>query len=53
MTDGGGRINLIFDLVVPREDDVDKDKLKKNIQEKIHSTNPKYYAVPKIECSYV
>ena len=53
MTDGGGRINLIFDLVVPREDNVDKEKLKKNIQEKIHNTNPKYYAVPKIECSFV
>ena len=25
----------------------------KNIQEKIHNTNPKYYAVPKIECSFV
>ena len=53
MTNGGGRINLIFDLVIPREEKVDKDKLKTQVQQKIHSQNPKYYAVPKVECSYV
>ena len=53
MTNGGGRINLIFDLVIPREEKVDKDKLKAQVQQKIHSENPKYYAVPKVECSYV
>lgn len=53
MTNGGGRINLIFDLVIPREEKVDKDKLKTQVQQKIHSENPKYYAVPKVECSYV
>ena len=46
-------IHLIFDLVIPREEKVDKDKLKTQVQQKIHSENPKYYAVPKVECSYV
>ena len=53
MTNGGGRVNLIFDLVVPREEKINNDKLKKQVQEKIHSKNKKYYAVPKIEHSYV
>ena len=53
MTNGGGRINLIFDLVIPREEKVESDKLKAQVQQKIHSENPKYYAVPKVEYSYV
>lgn len=53
MTNGGGRINLIFDLVIPREEKVDRDKLKAQVQQKIHSENSKYYAVPNIECSFV
>lgn len=53
MTNGGGRVNLIFDLVVPREEKIDYDKLKLEVQQKIHNQNSKYYAVPKIECSYV
>ena len=53
MTNGGGRINLIFDLVIPREEKIDGDKLKLEVQQKIHSENSKYYAVPKIEHSYV
>lgn len=53
MTNGGGRINLIFDLVIPREEKVDRDKLKAQVQQKIHNENPKYYAVPNIECSFV
>ena len=53
MTNGGGRINLIFDLAIPREEKVESDKLKVQVQQKIHSENPKYYAVPKVEYSYV
>ena len=53
MTNGGGRINLIFDLVIPRDEKVDNEKLKVEVQQKIHSENSKYYAVPKIEHSYV
>lgn len=53
MTDGGERINLIFDLVVPRDMEINTDELKKLVQEKIHHVNEKYYAVPNIECSYI
>ena len=53
MTNGGGRLILIFDLVIPREEKVESDKLKVQVQQKIHSENPKYYAVPKVEYSYV
>ena len=53
MTNGGGRINLIFDLAIPREEKVESDKLKVQVQQKIHSENRKYYPVPKVEYSYV
>lgn len=53
MTDGGERINLIFDLVVPRDEIVDSEKLKSEVRQKIHSKNKRYYAVPKIEHSYI
>ena len=53
MTNGGGRLILVFDLVIPREEKVESDKLKVQVQQKIHSENPKYYAVPKVEYSYV
>ncbi len=53
MTDGGERVNLIFDLVVPTDEKVDKDKLVHEIQEKIKEENSKYYAVIKVEHSYV
>ncbi len=53
MTDGGDRINLIFDLVIPREEKIDKEELKREVQQKIHEKDKKYYAVPKIECSYI
>ena len=53
MTNGGGRINLIFDLVIPREEKIDSDKLKTEVQQKIHNSNEKDYAVPKVEHSYV
>ena len=53
MTDGGDRINLIFDLVVSPENKINHEELKNMVQQKIHSVNDKYYAVPKIENSYV
>ena len=49
MTDGGERINLIFDLVVPREENIDKNKIK----ETIHSIDKRYYAVLKVEHLYI
>ena len=53
MTDGGDRINLIFDLVIPPDNEMNHEELKNMVQQKIHSVNDKYYAVPKIEYSYV
>ena len=53
MTDGGKRINLIFDLVVPRDKEYDKEQIIKNIQQKIHEKDNKYYAVIKVETSYI
>ena len=53
MTDGGDRINLIFDLVIPPDNEMSHEELKNMVQQKIHSVNDKYYAVPKIENSYV
>ena len=53
MTDGGDRINLIFDLVIPSDSKINHDEVKNIVQEKIHSVNDKYYAVPKVENSFV
>ena len=53
MTDGGDRINLIFDLVIPPDNEMNQEELKNMVQQKIHSVNNKYYAVPKIENSYI
>lgn len=53
ITDGGKRVNLIFDLVVPRDKEYDKEQIIKNIQQKIHEKDNKYYAVIKVETSYI
>ena len=53
MTDGGDRMNLIFDLVIPAESKINHEELKNIVQQKIHNVNDKYYAVPKIENSYI
>lgn len=53
MTDGGKRVNLIFDLVVPRDKEYDKEQIIKNIQQKIHEKDKKYFAVIKVETSYI
>lgn len=53
MTDGGKRINLIFDLVIPRDDKIDKENLKREIIEKIKKINTKYYVVFTIEHLFV
>ena len=53
LTDGGERINLIFDLVLPREGEFNKEQIRKEVQEKIHKINNKYYAVITVEHSYV
>lgn len=53
MTDGGKRINLIFDLVIPRDDKIDKDALRKEIIEKVKKIDSKYYTVFTIEHLFV
>ena len=53
MTDGGERINLIFDLVIPTDEKVDVEKVVADIRQEIHKKNEKYYAVIKPEHSYI
>lgn len=53
MTDGGARVNLIFDLVVPRDENIDKEALEKEVKVKIHEIDNTYYAVVKVESLFV
>ena len=53
MTDGGSRVNLIFDLVVPRDGNIDKAALENEIKRRIHEIDSRYYAVVKVEFSFV
>ena len=52
MTDGGERINLIFDLVIPTDDKSNPEELVHTIQQKLKEKNEKYYAVIKVEHPY-
>lgn len=53
LTDGGSRVNLIFDLVIPRDDKTDRKAIENEVKVKIHEIDSKYYAVIKIEHSFV
>ena len=53
MTDGGEHINLICDLVVPRDSKIDIKEVQKEAQERLHNINNKINAVIKVEYSYV
>lgn len=53
MTDGGERINLIFDLTVPLEKNIDIKDIECKVKKKIHDIDNKYYAVVKIEHLFV
>ena len=53
MTDGGEHINLIFDLVIPRDSKIDKEEVQKEAQKRLHDINNKINAVIKVEYSYV
>lgn len=53
MTDGGERINLIFDLVIPAGEKIEVEQLVSDVRKEIHNRNEKYYAVIKVEHSYV
>ena len=53
MTDGGERVNLIFDLVIPIDEKINVEEVIFQIRTNIHKKNEKYYAVIKPEHSYV
>ena len=53
MTDGGERVNLIFDLVVPREKNFDKEQIENEVKNKIKKIDERYYAVVKVEGNFV
>lgn len=53
MTDGGERINLIFDLVIPSEKEKEKERIEKMVKEKVKKVNNRCYVVMKIEHAYV
>lgn len=53
MTDGGERINLIFDLVIPSEKEKEKERIEKIVKEKVKKVNNRCYVVMKIEHAYV
>lgn len=53
MTDGGERINLIFDLVITSGKEINVEEIISKIQQEIHRKNEKYYAVIKAEYSFV
>ena len=53
MTDGGERVNLIFDLVITIDKNINVEEVISKIQEEIHKKNNKYYAVIKAEYSFV
>lgn len=50
---GTTHINLIFDVLIPNDDEVDIKELKQQIIEKIKQENKNYYAVIEIDRSFV
>ena len=53
VVDGTKRVNLIFDLVVPRDYTKQmQDALKQQVNQKIHERDSKCYCVITTECSY-
>ena len=53
MTDGGERVNLIFDLVIASDKNINVEEIISKVQEEIYKKNKKYYAVIKAEYSFV
>ena len=52
ITNGGERVNMIFDLLLPFELEKQAEEIEKKIKERIHQENEKYYAVIKEEYPY-
>lgn len=54
MTNGGKRVNIIFDLVVPYNyKEKDFKRIEKEVKDNIHNLNEKYFAVIKVEHAFV
>lgn len=53
MTDGGTRVNLIFDVVVPTGCKTNLKELENQIKQKIKEHDQSYFAVIKVEHSFV
>lgn len=53
MTDGGERINLIFDLVISPDEKRSKEEIISLVQSELQKRDSKYHAVIKVEHSYV
>ena len=50
---GPTHTNLIFDVLLPIDDQVDHKSLKKEIDQKIKNINENYFTVMQIEHSYI
>lgn len=53
MTDGGKRVNLIFDLAIPRKDTTNHELIEKEITENIRAVNQNYRVVMRVEHLFV
>lgn len=50
---GNTHTNVIFDLVVPANEMIREKEIEMDMQKKIHETDQKYFAVIKVEQSYI
>ena len=50
---GPTHTNLIFDVLIPSNDQIKHDLLKEQINEKLQNINPNYQTVMQIEHSFV
>ena len=53
MVIGPTHTNLIFDVLIPRDEKVDEVELREQIENEVRKMNPDYYAVIKIDRSYI
>ena len=53
MVIGPTHTNLIFDVLIPRDEKVDEDELRMHLEREVGKINPNYYAVIKIDRSYI
>jgi len=53
MVIGPTHTNLIFDVLIPRDEKVDEEELRMHLEMEVRKMNPSYYAVIKIDRSYI